>query len=188
MPLTRQTLLQAGALTALSAVLFYLFFQLNDWLTASMEHSSFVSWLFLPGGLRVVLVLVMGLSGALGIVLGSWAVSLAEGQHWSWLVLGNGLISGLTPWLLLRVLGQSNGMRHRLPLMAPRRLIGFVLGYAIANAVLHHLFWWSLSPSVWLDLQGFLPMTVGDALGALVLLYLLKWTLDRWPLPAPDPH
>lgn len=186
MQLLRQAWLQMGSLTALSAILFYIFFQFSQWLAASMMHSDFISWLFLPAGLRVILPLVMGFSGALGIVLGSWAVGLSEGQPWSWLLLGNGLISGLTPWLILRWFMQGTDFRHSLPLMTPRRLMGFVLAYAVANALLHHLFWWSLAPSPLPDLQGLLPMAVGDTLGALVLLYLLKWTLDRWPLPTPE--
>lgn len=173
---------------ALSATLFFAFFQLNQWLLATLEHSHQIHWLFLPAGLRVVLTLVMGLPGALGIVLGSWAVGLGEGQPWSWMLLGNGLISGLTPWLLMRGLLKSHDMRQMLPMLTPLRLLGFVLVYAVTNALLHHLFWWLMSSEPLLDLQGILPMAVGDAMGALVLLYLLKWTLDRWPLPSPDPR
>lgn len=183
-----QTWLQSGALMALSAELFYAFFLLNEWLMASLEHSQRISWLFLPAGLRVVLPLVMGLPGALGIVLGSWAVGLGEGQTMSWVLLGNGLISGLTPWLLMRWLLKCDDMRQMLPRLTALRLVGFVLGYAVTNALLHHLFWWLMSPEPLLDLQGIVPMTVGDAMGALVLLYLLKWMLDRWPLPTPDPR
>lgn len=177
--------IQACALTALSAVLFYVFFQFNHWLTGAWMHSESISWLFLPAGLRVILVLVMGFSGALGIVLGSWAVGLAEGQAWSLFLLGNGLISGLTPWLVMRWILSGRNFEPRTPMPSARRLIGFVLVYAIANALLHHLFWWLASPFRLSDLQGLVPMTVGDILGALTLLYLLKWTLDRWPLPRP---
>ena len=188
MPLRRFPVLEAGALSVLSALLFYFFFQINHWLTEHLEHSQYINWLFLPGGLRVLLVLVLGLSGAFGIVLGSWAVSFSEDPVWSWLMLGNGLFSGLTPWLIMRWMMHSQDLRTHLPLITPRRLIGFVLVYALANALFHHLFWWVLSEDRWPQVQGFLPMTIGDAMGALVLLYCLKWTLDRWPLPTPDPR
>lgn len=188
MLLRRVALLEAGGLSVLSALLFYCFFQLNHWLADNLEYSQYINWLFLPGGLRVLLVLVLGFSGALGIVLGSWAVSLTDDPVWSWLMVGNGLISGLTPWIVMRGFIQTTDFRSSLPLITPRRLIGFVLVYAVSNALLHHLFWWLLSESKWPEVQGFLPMTIGDALGALVLLYCLKWTLDRWPLPTPEPR
>ena len=181
----RQNWIQAGALIALNAVLFYAFFQFNHWLTGSLMHSESINWLFLPAGLRVILVLIMGLSGAVGIVLGSWAVGLAEGQPWSLFLLGNGLISGLTPWLVLRWIMPGRVFQPRVPMPSARRLIGFVLAYALANALFHHLFWWLTSPDAMADLRGLVPMTVGDVLGALTLLYLLKWTFDRWPVPTP---
>jgi hypothetical protein len=182
----RQDWIQTGVLSALSAGLFYVFFLLNQWLMASMSHSDSVNWVFLPAGLRVILTLVMGFSGALGIVLGSWAVGLSDGQDWSLLLVGNGLISGLTPWLVMRWVMQGSDFRHRLHLLTPQRLLVFVFVYAIANALFHHLFWWLLTPLTLAALDGLLPMAVGDTLGALLLLYLLKWILGRWPLPTPE--
>lgn len=181
----RHNAIQVGALTALSAVLFYVFFQFNHWMAGAWMHSESINWLFLPAGLRVILVLIMGLSGALGIVLGSWAVGLGEGQPLTLFLLGNGLISGLTPWLVIRWIMPGRVFQPGMPMPSAPRLIGFVLAYAVANALFHHLFWWLTSPEALTDLRGIVPMTVGDILGALTLLYLLKWTLDRWPLPAP---
>jgi hypothetical protein len=73
--------LQKTALTLLSAVLFVGFFELNDLIFYSFEHKEGINWLFLPAGFRVILVLVLGLPGALG---GSdrWTQPLARLFEW----------------------------------------------------------------------------------------------------------
>ena len=67
-PLIQRTL-QKTALTLISAVLFVGFFKFNDWIFHTLEHSKGVNWVFLPAGFRVILVLVLGLPGALGLML-----------------------------------------------------------------------------------------------------------------------
>ena len=72
-PLIQRTL-QKTALTLISAVLFVGFFKFNDWIFHTRKHSKGVNWVFLPAGFRVILVLVLGLPGALGLMLGSWFI------------------------------------------------------------------------------------------------------------------
>lgn len=184
---SRQASWQLTALCLISAGLFYGLFRLNDWLLTTFEYSRQISWIFLPGGIRVVIVMVMGLPGALGVVIGSWAISYFNGQEWSLLQVGNGLISGLTPWVVMKLMFKNDALSEQWVRLTPSRLLAFVVSYALANALLHHGFWWALHMpelNIW---QGFMPMVVGDLLGALILLYLLKWSLDRVTLPAaPD--
>ena len=56
---------ETTALTLISAVLFVGFFHLNDLIFSIFEYSDGISWVFLPAGFRVILVLIMGLPGAL---------------------------------------------------------------------------------------------------------------------------
>ena len=63
------------ALILLSAFLFVSFFELNDWLFDFFEYSEGINWVFLPAGFRILLVLVLGLPGALGIILGTWFIA-----------------------------------------------------------------------------------------------------------------
>ena len=185
MGLPRLVVLEHLLLLLISAVSFFAIFMLNDWMLQWLEHSEHVNWIFLPAGVRLLLVLVMGFPGAAGIVLGTWAVSLQDGQSWSLLMVGNGLISGLVPWMVLRW-GWS--CFHSLAGLKPDTLFGLVLSYAMLNALMHHLFWWCIQQSPPSVLTGLTAMAVGDVVGALLLLYLLKWGLDRWSLPSLNPH
>ena len=56
------------------------------------------------------------------------------------------------------------------------------------NALTHHLFWWWIQQSPPSVLTGLTAMAIGDVVGALLVLYLLKWGLDRWSLPSPNPR
>ena len=66
-----QIALESAALTLGSAVLFASFFQFNGWLFADWAYRENVTWVFLPAGFRIILVLVLGLPGTLGIMLGT---------------------------------------------------------------------------------------------------------------------
>jgi hypothetical protein len=67
--------------------------------------------------------------------------------------------------------------------LSAQSLLQFVLAYAAANALTHHLVWWALERPGSDPLVDTWPMFVGDAIGALVILYTLKLmlpTLFAW--------
>ena len=57
---------------AISSVLYLILFYLNDWLTTELMYGLGVHWIYLPAGLRLFLILVFGLPGALGIGFSSF--------------------------------------------------------------------------------------------------------------------
>ena len=62
------------------------------------------------------------------------------------------------------------------------RLLHFVLIYALVNALTHQLIRWHFQQPIsqpWLDVW---PMFVGDAVGALAVLYIIKMGL-HWLRP-----
>ena len=63
--------LEISAMVLVSAMLFVELYRINDWLFGNLEFTEGVNWIFLPAGFRVLLVLVMGLPGAVGIFLGN---------------------------------------------------------------------------------------------------------------------
>jgi len=63
---------EQAALALMSAVLFVSFFEFNNWIFSSFQYSEGINWIFLPAGFRVIMVLTMGLPGAIGLILGSW--------------------------------------------------------------------------------------------------------------------
>ena len=172
--------LEKTALTLVSAVLFVGFFQLNDWLFSIFKYSEGISWVFLPAGFRVILVLVMGLPGALGLMLGSWFIDRELfTQSGATLAFLNGVVGGLTPWLVLKYLTQRQWLSPQLQSLNVLQLLNMTLIFAAASALTHQLVWLLLERphlNIWVDIW---PMFVGNALGALLMLYGFKFVLDR---------
>jgi hypothetical protein len=180
MTLRIQDPLQAAALTLGSAVLFVSFFHLNGWLFADLAYREGVNWVFLPAGFRVVLVLILGLQGATGIMIGTWYLDQGSWDSNLWLVVLNGVVSGFTPLVVMRWLSKGQATEFMLHTMTTQRLLNLTLIFAAANAITHHMVWWMLKRNdvnIWVDVW---PMFTGDAIGALLMLYLFKLLLSQW--------
>ena len=181
MTLPLRHLVEQAALALTSAVLFVLFFQLNGWVFASLAYSEGISWVFLPAGFRVILVLVFGLPGAIGLMLGSWYIDSASITTTAWFFpFFNGVVSGLTPWVVMKVLIHRGWLQPQLQSMSGQKLLQLTVIFSAASALSHQLLWWWLerpASNIWIDVW---PMFIGNALGALLMLYGFKFALDRW--------
>jgi hypothetical protein len=172
--------LEKAALTLISAVLFIGFFQLNNWAFSIFEYSEGISWVFLPAGFRIILILVMGLPGALGLMLGSWYIDrdlFTQGD--ATLAFLNGVVGGITPWLVMKYLTHRQWLNPQLKSLNALQLLNMTLIFAAASAVAHQLVWLLLERphlNIWIDIW---PMFIGNALGALLMLYGFKFALDR---------
>ena len=171
--------LEKTALTFLSAVLFVGFFQFNGFAFSAFEHSQGVNWVFLPAGFRVILVLVLGLPGAIGLMLGSWFIDrdLLTGPSYA-LAVANGLVADLTPWLVMKYLHKRQWLSQQLHTITPPQLFQMILIFAASSAVMHQLVWLLLERpglNIWVDVW---PMFVGNATGTLLMLYVMKFVLD----------
>lgn len=171
--------LEKTALTFLSAVLFVGFFQLNGWIFSNFEYSDGISWIFLPAGFRVILVLVLGLPGALGLMLGSWFIDrdLLIGSN---AILGfmNGVANGMVPWLVMKLLNHRKWLNSQMQTLTVPQLLNLTMIFAAASAIAHQLVWLLLERpnlNIWVDVW---PMFVGNALGTLLMLYGFKFVLD----------
>jgi hypothetical protein len=175
-----QIALESAALTLGSAVLFASFFQFNGWLFADWAYRENVNWVFLPAGFRIILVLVLGLPGSLGIALGTWYLDrelLSTGT--TWLVMLNGVVSGFTPYVVMKVMGKGKSSDQLMQELTTDRLLNCTLIFSAANSVAHQLVWaLHQGPTVNI-LVDVWPMFIGDTLGALLMLYGLKLVLSR---------
>ena len=173
-------LVEQTALAFTSAFLFVLFFVLNGWVFSNFAYSDGISWVFLPAGFRVILVLVLGLPGALGLVLGSWFIDSAFVSADTWLLpFLNGLVSGLTPWLVMKFLQHKGWLAPHIMSMTAQRLLQMTLIFSAASAISHQLLWWLFERPEANILVDVWPMFIGNALGALLMLYGFKFALDR---------
>lgn len=162
-----------------SACLFVLTHRLNHSWLSTLEHSEGVSWLFVPAGFRVLLVLVLGWPAALGIALGNlWLDQTALVAH-PWQVLSTALASGFGPWLVRLGMERVGLLERDLRHCSGHDLVNFVLLYAATNALLHQAIRWLSHPGQsqpWIDVW---PMFMGDLNGALLVLGAL-WLAVRY--------
>jgi hypothetical protein len=171
---------ETTALMLISAVLFVGFYRLNDLIFSMFEYSEGISWVYLPAGFRVVLVLVMGLPGALGLMMGCWFIDRdLFTQDAAALAFLNGVVGGLTPWLVLKLLIHRQWLDPKLQSLHALLLLKMTLIFSATSALGHQLVWLFLDrpqTNIWVDIW---PMFMGDALGSFLMLYGFKFVLDR---------
>jgi hypothetical protein len=163
----------------ISAMAYTFLFYFNGWLTNTLVFGLGVNWIYLPAGLRLFLTLIFGLPGAIGIAAASFLISYyGDFPHDLTLCVGVGLISGFAPYLA-RYFVFSN-LRLESDLSNPNfpKLIACILIYSLLSAGLHQ--WWFATMT--LENTGsvnhFLVMFIGDVLGSLLLISLIKCCLD----------
>ncbi len=167
----------AGVLV--SAIAYTTLFYINNWLTSEFIFSLGVNWIYLPAGLRLFLTLIFGLPGAFGIALASFLISYhGDFPHDLLLCIGIGLVSGFAPYLA-RVFVLSNvRLSPDLSDLNFQKLMICILIYAFLSAGLHQ--WWFSTMA--LDNVGGINhisvMFIGDVLGSLLLISLIKYSLD----------
>jgi len=162
-----------------SALTYSSLFYINDWLTTHLSYGLGVNWIYLPAGLRLFLTLIFGLSGAVGIAIASFVICFF-GQFPFELTtyIGIGLISGFAPYLARLFVMSNISISPDLSNLNLQKLAICILIYAALSSGLHQ--WWFVVRG--LDEAGtlnhFLVMMIGDVLGAVILIGLVKYGLD----------
>ena len=165
-----------GAL--ISALLYSALFFLNDWLTEALKYDLGVSWIYLPAGLRLFLILIFGLAGAIGIATASFAISYF-GVFPPDLVtcIGVGLISGFAPLLAKWLVVPNIPINNDLSNLSIQKIILCVVVYALVSAGLHQ-YWFQLRDLESGSLNHFLVMFIGDIAGSMLLIAIIKYSID----------
>jgi len=162
-----------------SALAYSSLFCINAWLTTHLSYGLGVNWIYLPAGLRLFLTLIFGLSGAVGIAIASFVICFF-GQFPLELItyIGIGLISGFAPYLARLFVMSNISISSDLTNLSLQKLVICILIYAVLSSGLHQ--WWFAVRG--LDEAGtlnhFLVMLIGDVLGAVILIGLVKYGLD----------
>ena len=163
----------------ISALSYTSLFYFNNWLTSELVFGLGVNWIYLPAGLRLFLTLIFGLPGAIGISFASFLISYyGNFSHDLVLCIGIGLVSGFAPYLA-RVFVMSNlRLTPDLSDLNFQKLVLCILIYALLSAGLHQ--WWfsTIALENAGSLSHFSVMFIGDVLGSLLLISLIKCSLD----------
>jgi len=168
--------LLAGVL--ISALSYSTLFFINDWLTEALKYDLGVSWIYLPAGLRLFLILIFGLAGAIGIAIASFTISFF-GIFLPDLVtcIGIGVISGFAPLLAKWVVVSNIPINNDLSNLSLQKIIFCVVVYALMSAGLHQ-YWFVLRGLESGSLYHFFVMFFGDITGAILLIALIKYSID----------
>jgi hypothetical protein len=164
--------------TLVGALLYSALFFLNDRLTEALKYDLGVSWVYLPAGLRLFLILIFGLAGAIGIAVASFAISYYGVFPPDLLTcIGIGLISGFAPllakWIVITNVHISNDLSN----LSLQKIIFCVVVYAFMSAGLHQI-WFELRDLESGSLNHFLVMFFGDIAGSILLIAAIKYSID----------
>ena len=163
----------------ISACTYAVLFYVNSWLTSTLIFGTGVNWIYLPAGLRLFLTLVFGLPGAIGIALASFLISYCGALSDDLIVcVGTGLISGFAPYLA-RIFVLSNvELAPDLSNLNLSKLIICILVYAALSAGLHQFWYLTVDLDDAGTMNHFFAMFIGDVLGSVLLISLIKYSLD----------
>jgi len=169
----RRDLLVYAAEIALGATAYTLLWLFNEQLNPFFWERVGVSWLFLPAGLRLLLVLVCGWPGGLGLMIGGWITGAWMLSDHPGLVPAFGIINGLAPMVAASLARWQFGVRPSLGNLTPLSLLGLVTLFALTNAVMQQGLYLAagITPVDALA-QAVIAMFFGDLNGALVVLVL----------------
>lgn len=163
----------AGAV-AITALLWIGSFYLNEWAFTAAKKTSFVNLIFLPAGVRILAVLVLGWPAAIGLFLGS-LVTAVPIWHLPAAIIP-GFVSALGPAAAVFVGTRSMRLRDDLSGINVRQMTMISIADGLFNAVPSNLFFWS-QHHIATPWQDVLPMFVGDLLGTFALLYVGAFAL-----------
>jgi hypothetical protein len=166
--------------TIVCALVYALLFYVNDWLTAFLEVAPGVNWIYLPAGLRLFLVLIFGLSGAIGIAIVSTLITLGRDLSNDIIgIVGIGLISGFGPYLARLMVIRNLKINADLSNLNIQMIAISVLVFALLSAGLHQL-WFVLIGIPSGSFSNAVAMLIGDILGALLFISICKFGIDLY--------
>jgi len=159
-----------------SALLYFGVFYLNVLFFGSLEFSAGVNWVFLPAGIRLLCTLLFVEAGVIGIFIASLAInSSGMGSLDGVTGFGAACISAGAPYLTYR-LAQARGMTPSLQQLTAARLSVLIVMYAFTSTLLHQI-WFGLNGVSPHFIAGFSAMFMGDLVGTLIVIYVMKMVL-----------
>jgi hypothetical protein len=175
-PSNRLQLFLMGVL--ISALLYSALFFFNDWITETVKYDLGVSWIYLPAGLRLFLILIFGLAGAIGIAAASFAISYFGVFPTDLLTcIGIGLISGFAPLFAKWVVVSNTYISNDLSNLSMQKILLCIVIYALMSSGFHQ-YWFMLRDLESGSINHFLVMFAGDVAGSILLIALIKYGID----------
>ena len=167
--------INTGYVLLVAAIWTVLFFA-NGYFFDAAEVAPLVSLIFLPAALRPVAVLLFGFPGAIGLILGAaLTIPTVEIVNTSTILIV--IFNGLAAWAVLSAMRLVSAFRSELTADMAGLSLRTIMVFAALTAFVSsttNSFFISLSPALSTSAGLTLPMMIGDAIGALLMLYLLS--------------
>jgi len=173
-------LMRTGMMNVIISVFAYtLLFYINSWITTELVFGLGVNWIYLPAGLRLFLTLIFGLPGAIGIAIASTLISYyGELSSDLAICIGTGLISGFAPYLARIFVFSNVKLEADLSNLNLQKLLLCIVIYALMSAGLHQYWYATVGLENTGSINHFAVMAIGDVMGSILLIALIKSGLD----------
>jgi len=172
---------QAG-LALVCAIAYFCAFQLNAYWFDWFEFSPGVNWVYIPSGLRLLFVLVLLETGALGIAVASLFINYSVGPpdaHVFHIVTA--LLSGGAPYLSRHIAVHFFKLSPQLSGLTSAGFFKLSLMFAVVSAALHQIwYYWNGITDNWVNSS--LAMGVGDWLGTVLVLAFASLMIKGYKL------
>ena len=160
-------------------------YDINHWIMVSyLENSPNIAWLFLPAGVRLILIMVFEEKSLLGLFLGAMTTGwIFNDLNLSpWLISLISLIATLTPYLAYRIVKRYQfELRGNLERLNLHTIASLALAVALLSTLAHHLVF-KLNEGIFgvQGLDSVLTFFAGDLIGTLVILVLVFAAFKLW--------
>jgi hypothetical protein len=159
-----------SALAVFCAAAYFFAFKLNFMLFESLKFSEGVNWVFIPSGLRMLLVLVLLYSGSIGIALASCFINYMignENQHLFNIVTA--IISGFAPLIARKICIDFLQLQSSLSNLTSKTLFQLSVVFSLISALMHQVwFYWNDATEDFI--ASSLVMALGDWVGTVLVL------------------
>ncbi len=171
-------MVQNLGLIVLSFVLSRLSYECHEWVTPYVAYTQGVDLLFLPAGVKLVMIMVAGWRGAVGCTLSLLSLSTRfwPGLEPIWLLLYAMLSVGMT-WLVVNTMLRYRALGPALEGLSFWDLVQIDMLNTLLHGIAVNSYFWALSlrssESFW---PAALAMSFGDFLGTGVIMLLVLLT------------
>lgn len=145
-------------------------FEVNMSLFSGLLQTHYITWIFLPAGLRLVTILLFGEIAVLGLFIGA-LLSGAILKIGLFASIALSLISAINPYISVNITRHLLRVDALLNNLSALQLLTLSFTSALFSGVGHNIYFYAVNISK----QPFtdtLAMFIGDFVGCLILLYL----------------
>ena len=163
-----------------SASIYLVLFYLNQTITAPLEHTRGINWIFLPAGVRIFIALILGFWGAIGLAIASLIINYFGFFEYDLITnIGIAIICGLAPLLgrffvihNLRVLPDLSNLSYQ-------QILVSIVTFSLLSSGLHQA-WFVTRGLISGSWNHFYVMFIGDVVGSILFVFIIKYIVAMY--------